>query len=130
MPVSRGDVLALDSDVLWAVDLNHGGAALLIGLLLGHDQPMVYITGLTMHRASASYRGEGKTDAKDAFVIADRLAGYGRPGTGPTRLRPRQRQPAPTTPVPPRPAQRLLPLLAVEPEELPGNEGVLPTQTA
>ena len=66
-----GDVLALDTDVLWAVDLNHGGAALLIGLLLSHDQPMVYITGLTVHRASASYRGEGKTDAKDAFVIAD-----------------------------------------------------------
>ncbi|MEV0976606.1 IS110 family transposase [Streptomyces sp. NPDC049915] len=66
-----GDVLALDDDVLWAVDLNHGGAALLIGLLLGHGQPMVYITGLTVHRASASYRGEGKTDAKDAFVIAD-----------------------------------------------------------
>jgi transposase len=66
-----GDVLALDDDVLWAVDLNHGGAALLIGLLLGHSQPMVYITGLTVHRASASYRGEGKTDAKDAFVIAD-----------------------------------------------------------
>ncbi len=66
-----GDVLALDTDVLWAVDLNHGGAALLIGLLISHDQLMVYITGLTVHRASASYRGEGKTDAKDAFVIAD-----------------------------------------------------------
>lgn len=66
-----GDVLALDEDALWAVDLNGGGAALLIGLLIGHDQPMVYITGLTVHRASASYRGEGKTDAKDAFVIAD-----------------------------------------------------------
>lgn len=66
-----GDVLALDEDVLWAVDLNSGGAALLIGLLLGHDQRMVYITGLAVHRASASYRGEGKTDAKDAFVIAD-----------------------------------------------------------
>ncbi|KFG01323.1 transposase [Streptomyces scabiei] len=66
-----GDVLALDEDALWAVDLNSGGAALLIGLLLSHDLPMVYITGLTVHRASASYRGEGKTDAKDAFVIAD-----------------------------------------------------------
>ena len=65
------DVLALDEDVLWAVDLNGGGAALLIGLLVSHDQPMVYITGLTVHRASAAYRGEGKTDAKDAFVIAD-----------------------------------------------------------
>lgn len=66
-----GDVLALDTDVLWAVDLNHGGAALLIGLLIGHDQPMAYLTGLAVHRASASYRGESKTDAKDAFVIAD-----------------------------------------------------------
>ncbi len=27
--------------------------------------------GLTVHRASDAYRGEGKTDAKDAFVIAD-----------------------------------------------------------
>ncbi|WP_060944596.1 IS110 family RNA-guided transposase [Streptomyces hygroscopicus] len=66
-----GDILALDEDVLWAVDLNSGGAALLIGLLLSHDQPMVYITGLAVHRAPGSYRGEGKTDAKDAFVIAD-----------------------------------------------------------
>lgn len=71
LPELIADVLALDTDVLWAIDLNHGGAALLIGLLLSHDQPMVYITGLAVHRASASYRGEGKTDAKDAFVIAD-----------------------------------------------------------
>ncbi|MEU9237907.1 IS110 family transposase [Streptomyces subrutilus] len=65
------DVLALAEDVLWAVDVNHGGAALLIGLLLGHDQPMVYLTGLAVHQASSAYRGQGKTDAKDAFVIAD-----------------------------------------------------------
>ncbi|MFH8692926.1 IS110 family transposase [Streptomyces anulatus] len=66
-----GDVLALSADVLWAVDINHGGAALLIGLLLGHGQPMTYLTGLAVHQASAGYRGQGKTDAKDAFVIAD-----------------------------------------------------------
>ncbi|GAA4019631.1 IS110 family transposase [Streptomyces marokkonensis] len=66
-----GDVLEISTDVLWAVDLNHGGAALLIGLLLSHGQPMAYLTGLAVHRASATYRGEGKTDAKDAFVIAD-----------------------------------------------------------
>ncbi|MFJ5535224.1 IS110 family transposase, partial [Streptomyces sp. NPDC093261] len=67
-----GDVLAISDDVLWAVDLNHGGAALLIGLLSAHGQPVAYLTGLAVHRASATYRGEGKTDAKDAFVIADR----------------------------------------------------------
>lgn len=66
-----GDVLALSEDVLWAVDINHGGAALLIGLLLGHGQPMTYLTGLAVHQASAGYRGQGRTDAKDAFVIAD-----------------------------------------------------------
>ncbi|NUH40140.1 IS110 family transposase [Streptomyces samsunensis] len=66
-----GDVLAISTDVLWAVDLNHGGAALLIGLLLNHDQPMAYLPGLGVHRASATYKGEDKTDTKDAFVIAD-----------------------------------------------------------
>ncbi|UTP28414.1 IS110 family transposase [Streptomyces rapamycinicus] len=66
-----GDVLEISRDVLWAVDLNHGGAALLIGLLISHGQPVAYLTGLAVHRASATYRGEGKTDAKDAFVIAD-----------------------------------------------------------
>jgi transposase len=66
-----GDVAALSQDVLWAVDLNHGGAALLVGLLLNHGQPVAYLTGLAVHRASGTYRGEGKTDAKDAFVIAD-----------------------------------------------------------
>ncbi|MGW1405111.1 LLM class flavin-dependent oxidoreductase [Streptomyces sp. NPDC002403] len=65
------DVPALSGETLWAVDINHGCAALLIGLLLSHDQPMVYITGLAVHQASTAYRGQGKTDEKDAFVIAD-----------------------------------------------------------
>lgn len=57
--------------MLWAADLNHGGAALLLGLLLSHGQLMAYLTGLAVHRASTTYKGEGKTGAKDAFVIAD-----------------------------------------------------------
>ncbi|MBB2506515.1 IS110 family transposase [Amycolatopsis echigonensis] len=65
------DVAAIDTDALWAIDLNSGGAALLIGLLVNHAQELVYITGLKVHRAAGTYRGEGKTDAKDAFVIAD-----------------------------------------------------------
>lgn len=65
------DVLAISADVLWAVDLNHGGASLLIALLVGQGQPVAYLTGLAVHRASGTYRGEGKTDARDAFVIAD-----------------------------------------------------------
>lgn len=49
-----GDVLAISDDVLWAVDLNHGCAALLIGLLTAHGQSVAYLTGLAVHRASAT----------------------------------------------------------------------------
>jgi transposase len=55
--------LADGGEVTWAIDLNHGGAALLITLL--------YIPGRTVYHASGGYRGDGKTDAKDAAVIAD-----------------------------------------------------------
>ncbi|WP_243719797.1 IS110 family transposase [Actinomadura sp. KC06] len=62
---------ALGEDVRWAIDLNSGGGALLITLLLGYGQDLVYIPGRTVYHASGAYRGGGKTDAKDAFVIAD-----------------------------------------------------------
>ncbi|KMS66834.1 transposase [Streptomyces viridochromogenes] len=67
------DVLALGDEVTWGIDLADGGAALAIAILLNHDQPVRYITGRAIHRASESYRGEGKTDAKDAAVIADQV---------------------------------------------------------
>lgn len=68
-----GDVLELAGAdaVTWAVDLNAGGAALWIALLVSHGQRLLYIPGRTVHHASVGYRGSGKTDAKDAFVIAD-----------------------------------------------------------
>lgn len=67
------DVAALSGgeSVTWATDLNHGGPALLIALLAAHDQLLLYIPGRTVHHASRLYRGDGKTDAKDAAVIAD-----------------------------------------------------------
>ncbi|MFF0067288.1 IS110 family transposase [Streptomyces sp. NPDC005279] len=65
------DVLAIDEDVVWAVDVADGMAALWINVLLNHGQHLVYIPGLAVNRASAGYRGMGKTDAKDATVIAD-----------------------------------------------------------
>lgn len=67
------DVLELsDGDpVTWAIDLNAGGAALIIALLTDNGQQVIYIPGRTVHHASGSYRGDGKSDAKDAFVIAD-----------------------------------------------------------
>lgn len=65
------DVLALSDEVTWAVDVADGGAALLIALLINHEQRLVYISGLAVNRAAAGYRGTGKTDARDATVIAD-----------------------------------------------------------
>lgn len=63
--------LADGDEVVWATDLNHGGPALLIALLVGHGQNILYIPGRTVYHASKIYRGDGKTDAKDAAVIAD-----------------------------------------------------------
>jgi transposase len=65
------DVMVLADEVTWAIDLPDGGAALIIAVLVGHDQRVLYIPGRVVNRASSSYRGEGKTDARDAFVIAD-----------------------------------------------------------
>lgn len=58
-------------EVLWAVDISGRASTLLLTLLIGHGQSVVYIPGRTVNRMSAAYRGEGKTDAKDALVIAD-----------------------------------------------------------
>lgn len=63
--------LAGGGEVTWAIDLNHGGAALVIALLVAAEQRLLYIPGRTVHHASGSYRGDGKTDAKDAAIIAD-----------------------------------------------------------
>lgn len=53
------DVLALGDEVIWAIDLTDGGAALVIALLLNHDQEVLYIPGRTVNRVTAGYRGEG-----------------------------------------------------------------------
>jgi transposase len=66
-----GAVTALADQVTWAVDVPDGGAALLIGLLVAGDQELAYIPGRAVNRAADGYRGEGKTDARDAFIIAD-----------------------------------------------------------
>jgi transposase len=63
--------LADGGEVTWAIDLNHGGAALMITLLITAEQRLLYIPGRTVYHASGGYRGDGKTDAKDAAVIAD-----------------------------------------------------------
>jgi transposase len=39
--------------------------------LLDQGQQLLYIPGRVISRASGGYRGEGKTDAEDAAIIAD-----------------------------------------------------------
>ena len=63
--------LGSDDPICWATDLVDGGAALLIALLAAHEQQLLYIPGRIVHHAAATYRGDGKTDAKDARIIAD-----------------------------------------------------------
>ncbi len=65
------EVLQLAGTLTWAIDLADGGAALMITLLLDRGQRVVYLPGIAVNRAAAAYRGEGKTDAKDAAIIAD-----------------------------------------------------------
>lgn len=57
--------------VTWAMDMTGGEPGLLINLLANHGQELVYIPGVAVNRATDSYRGQGKTDARDARVIAD-----------------------------------------------------------
>jgi transposase len=69
------EALSLAEEVLWAVDQPGGGATLLLALLWERDQGVLYVPGLTVDRARDAYRGESKTDARDARVIA-----YPKPG--------------------------------------------------
>lgn len=63
--------LAEGRTVTWAMDMTGGEPGLLISLLVNHGQELVYIPGVAVNRATDSYRGQGKTDARDAHVIAD-----------------------------------------------------------
>ena len=59
------------AEVRWAVDLVSPAAALLLAILLASGQKVVYVPGRVVHGMAQVFRGEGKTDAKDALVIAD-----------------------------------------------------------
>ena len=65
------EALSFAEEVLWAIDQPGGGATLLLGLLWKREQRVFYMPGLTVDRSRDTYRGESKTDARDAHVIAD-----------------------------------------------------------
>jgi transposase len=58
-------------EVRWAVDLVSPVAALLLAVLLASGQDVVYVPGRMAAGMAGVLGGEGKTDAKDARVIAD-----------------------------------------------------------
>lgn len=66
-----GEILDLAEEVRWAVDISGTSSALLLALLAAHGQHAVYVPGRTVNRMSGAYRGEAKTDARDAYVIAE-----------------------------------------------------------
>lgn len=53
------------------MDISGTSSALLLALLAAHGQRAVYVPGRTVNRMSGAYRGEAKTDARDAYVIAE-----------------------------------------------------------
>jgi transposase len=67
--IARG--LGTATDVRWAVDLTSASAALLLALLLAAGQKVIYVPGSVVNRMSGAFAGEGKTDAKDARIIAE-----------------------------------------------------------
>lgn len=64
-------VCEMSGEIRWAVDISGRAASLLLALLITADQQVVYMPGRAVNRMSGAYRGEAKTDAKDALVIAD-----------------------------------------------------------
>lgn len=70
-PDALGEILDLAGEVHWAVDISGTSSALLLALLAAHDQQPVYVPGRTVNRMSGAYRGEAKTEARDAYVIAE-----------------------------------------------------------
>ncbi|MEU5525303.1 IS110 family transposase [Streptomyces sp. NPDC047860] len=66
-----GEILDLADQVHWAVDISGTSSALLLALLAAHGQRAVYVPGRTVNRMAGAYRGEAKTDARDAYVIAE-----------------------------------------------------------
>ncbi|MFE3543206.1 IS110 family transposase [Nocardia sp. NPDC059177] len=67
--IARADKAA--DRVRWAIDLTSPLALLLITVLLAADQTVTYVPGRVVNTMTHGFRGEAKTDAKDAKVIAE-----------------------------------------------------------
>ncbi len=63
-----GEVAA---DRVWAIDFLGTPSALLVALLAKAGQQVRYASGRVVAAMSTAFTGEGKTDTKDAYVIAE-----------------------------------------------------------
>lgn len=61
----------LAEQLVWAVDIIGAPSALILALLAQAGQSVQYASGRVVAAMSSAYAGEGKTDAKDAHVIAE-----------------------------------------------------------
>lgn len=66
-----GEVRARAERVTWAVDVTGTMSGLLLALLAAHGETVKYVPGRVVNTMAGSYRGEAKTDARDAYVIAE-----------------------------------------------------------
>lgn len=64
-------VLGHADEVVWGVDVTGTMSGLLLALLAAHGQRVRYVPGRTVNQMASAYRGEAKTDARDAYVIAE-----------------------------------------------------------
>jgi len=78
---------ALAPELIGAVDIIGAPSALLLALLAHAGQSVRYASGRVVAAMSDAYAGEGKTDAKDAYVIAETARLHWE-----TLLHPRQRR--------------------------------------
>lgn len=64
-------VSGLAQSRVWAIDILGTPSALLLALLAQAGESVRYASGRVVAAMSTAYAGEGKTDAKDAYVIAE-----------------------------------------------------------
>ena len=62
---------AVGGERVWAVDIPGGVAALALALLWSAGERVLYLPGVAVNRSRDAYRGEAKTDARDARIIAE-----------------------------------------------------------
>jgi transposase len=67
------EIESLGGERTVALDLLGGPATMLEAVLLGHGERVFFLPGMAVNRARDGYRGEQKSDERDAKVIADQL---------------------------------------------------------